>query len=283
VVDFQDGVSVEELESNLSDTHRKYLPVGFCIYCGASASSVLLEDEHVVPYGLGGTLVLPKSSCRECAAITGKIEQECLRKILGDLRTWRKVRRRKRKIKDSFRPLPMLVDVDGKTQEFAATQPEERLDVTALHAFYMPALITGILTPDYPAMWVQAALGKNLHKAVGEKYERATRVQTQSRFHPELFAKMLAKIGHSFAVAEANGKFRPLLGRAIIGKEPWRSGYYVGGDPNWWPKSEYLNEVSLQQMTGADGKTYCVAQIRLFGDLGAPVYYVVVGEAEPVM
>ena len=68
----------------------------------------------------------------------------------------------------------------------------------------------------------------------------------------------------------------PLLPKTIIGEEPWQLNYLVGGHPNELPSSEYINEIGLRHQTSAGGKTLIVVHIRLFGNLGAPVYYVVV-------
>ncbi|WP_217539485.1 HNH endonuclease, partial [Stenotrophomonas sp. GbtcB23] len=47
-------------------------PVGASIYCGATDGR--LTEEHIIPKGLGGTLVLPQASCDDCAAITSLFE-----------------------------------------------------------------------------------------------------------------------------------------------------------------------------------------------------------------
>jgi len=47
-----------------------------CIYCGSSDS---LQKEHVIPLALQGHFVLDHASCRRCAVITGRMEQEMLR------------------------------------------------------------------------------------------------------------------------------------------------------------------------------------------------------------
>lgn len=52
-------------------------PVGRCIYCGTNA--LPLTREHVIPFGLGGRLVLPAASCKECAKATSALERDCLR------------------------------------------------------------------------------------------------------------------------------------------------------------------------------------------------------------
>jgi len=54
---------------------------GHCIYCGTKQGP--LSDEHIVPFGLGGTLVLPKASCKACATETAKLEQVIQRMMLG--------------------------------------------------------------------------------------------------------------------------------------------------------------------------------------------------------
>src|SRR6266571_8173848 len=62
---------------------RTYEPVGYCIYCGSTGP---LSDEHIIPLGLGGRLVLPQSSCAACSAKTSKSERTCLRSMYGPLR-----------------------------------------------------------------------------------------------------------------------------------------------------------------------------------------------------
>lgn len=60
---------------------------GLCIYCGQALPSDELTDEHVIPYALGhNTLVFQKSSCKPCAAIIQRYEQEVLKKQLGTFR-----------------------------------------------------------------------------------------------------------------------------------------------------------------------------------------------------
>jgi hypothetical protein len=46
-----------------------YAPVGRCIYCPDDGSAGL-GDEHIIPYSLNGTQILPQASCRKCEKIT---------------------------------------------------------------------------------------------------------------------------------------------------------------------------------------------------------------------
>lgn len=95
---------------------------------------------------------------------------------------------------------------------------------------------------------------------------------------PVIFSKMIAKIGYAFAMANARGRFKPIIDKAIIGEEPWMFGYLVGGDPEPHPSNNSSSEIDLLRIASAYGVEYLMARVRLFGDLGAPVYYAVVGE-----
>lgn len=262
---------------------QKYDPIGFCIYCGKSGPSVKLGDEHIIPYGLGGRLVLPDTSCKDCEKIIGAyVEHQILRRMLGDIRTWRRIKRRKRK--KPYKPAPMLIDINGELEEHDVPASEDRLNITAMCSLHKPRILEGKHPLAYDKssvaqVWLNIAIGKTARENTLRKFPNASRINSIASFHPELFARMLGKIGHSFAVAEIGlDHFKPLLRKAILGEEMWNHGYYVGGEPNPIPPSKYSTELGLRRLRDPKGKEYVVARIRLFGDLGAPVYYAVVGE-----
>src|SRR3712207_8495388 len=64
-----------------------YPPVGRCIYCDAERyapdSARGLAEEHIIPYGLNGDLVLPEASCRRCERITGRNDSLMLKGEIG--------------------------------------------------------------------------------------------------------------------------------------------------------------------------------------------------------
>lgn len=91
-----------------------YDSVGFCIYCGASED---LRDEHIVPYGLGGNLVLPKSSCGACADITSKFERSVLRGSFWPVRVFREIQSR-RKHNEAPKYFPLTVHKSDKEETF---------------------------------------------------------------------------------------------------------------------------------------------------------------------
>jgi hypothetical protein len=97
-------------------------------------------------------------------------------------------------------------------------------------------------------------------------------------FSPGIFARFLAKIAYSYAVAiYGYGNFKPLILDLIFAKtDGFRS--WVGGEPVAPPPNE--NEIhSIRCFTRTViGRNYLVVAIRLFSFLGTPIYQVVVGE-----
>lgn len=97
------------------------------------------------------------------------------------------------------------------------------------------------------------------------------------RFHGGYFMRLLAKTAHALAVAKYGlGAFKPLLPDVIL-----RPGLnnVVGGEFRDYPPDPHLHNAILKHVN-AQGRTYLVADIRLFAKLGAPLYSVVVGELQ---
>lgn len=65
---------------------HQYPPVDRCIYCGDREVEGGLTDEHIVPQSIGGALILPRSSCRECAIPTGAVEGDFAGQALRPIR-----------------------------------------------------------------------------------------------------------------------------------------------------------------------------------------------------
>ena len=95
--------------------------IGKCIYCNSIYN---LQDEHIVPYGLGGPWVLKKASCKECANLTSRLELDVLRKTFITLRASQKMPTR--------RSLPTNFNVEAKSNanfgdSTISISPEEQL------------------------------------------------------------------------------------------------------------------------------------------------------------
>lgn len=97
--------------------------------------------------------------------------------------------------------------------------------------------------------------------------------------NPEAYARMLAKIAHSYAVAElGEPAFRPKLRRFIRGR-PLKALQWIGGD-TVIPKAEHRLHDIQWGIEVAGGVNYVVVSLRLFSFIGSPQYHIVVGELE---
>jgi hypothetical protein len=91
--------------------------VGKCIYCNSTRN---LSDEHIIPYGLGGNIVLAKASCSQCAQMTSKFEMDIQRELFISLRSAIKLPSRKRILPSHFEA---KVKFKSKSEEETASIP----------------------------------------------------------------------------------------------------------------------------------------------------------------
>jgi hypothetical protein len=261
-----------------------YSPIGKCIYCGTTIYSTKpgirkhpLGAEHIVPEGIGGTLELPEASCQICEDTTGRlVEGDALGRTLKALRVHLKLK--KAGSGPHPKALPLTVtDGGGNT-----TIPDVPIDIYPI-AFMLPIYIP----PEFSA--AATDFGKALRgaqfanlkvdiKALFKKYNISS--FATAHWDNAMLCRMLAKIGHSLAIAEwGEHRFRPLLTQLIC-KGDAAGMSLIGCSPEHEkvPQSSALHVVELgYQRHGPN--TYVVASIRLFASHGGPIYRVVVGES----
>lgn len=63
----------------MAPPRRVLQPSKECLFCGSKTD---LTDEHLIPFSLGGRIVLPNGSCRSCAKVTALLEQRVARNHL---------------------------------------------------------------------------------------------------------------------------------------------------------------------------------------------------------
>jgi hypothetical protein len=263
----------------LASPSKRYPPVGHCIYCGTYTNKLQLE--HILPFGIAGNcLLLPKASCATCASVTAKVEQACLRHLWWPLRTRMGAPTRQPKERpETFRlrrvtqvgsELRLIGDSDVNANEYPLNYVALLLD--------QPGILAGREPTD------------NLEGQIWTRYsadEMARHLQSDrdgrlmGPITPNTFARMLAKLGHSYATAEDRFRFRPLLRDLILGRTE-TANYWVGGELTVPPISSdpILHELSSRRCVVNGTITYLVVDIRLFAFFETPVYHVVVGEIE---
>lgn len=242
-----------------------YPPVGRCIYCPSSES---LGKEHIIALSLNGALILPKASCPNCAKATGEIERVCARESFGQFRLRHGFRSRKKHV----RTLNLSIETQGADGQ-VSNRPvaiADLPDVLFLLRFKHTAGVLLGQTNDTSNVEPWIRLGGGAKPIVGD---------TVARFDAFSFARMLAKIGHSFAVAELGiSSFRPLVLDFLFGRSDKLSSL-VGGSFDEPVLATALHWLRLRDHVDfASRRHFIVANIRLFACLGAPTYHVVVGE-----
>lgn len=174
------------------------------------------------------------------------------------------------------RPKELTLVLSEKT-----TPVEERRIPAQEFPLVIPGLILpppGILTRDKPhdrlvgEFWI--GHGDNKAREIMELTGRGVRLGT---FNNHIFSQMLAKIAHSYAIAEWGFySFKPPVLDLIIGNSQ-TAGYWVGGNgpvKPAYPDALHRLELKREMLLGTE---YVVAYIRLFCNFGAPEYRVVVG------
>ena len=255
------------------DGQMTYTAVGACIYCGTSEGR--LTKEHIIPLGLGGNWILPKASCDTCSAITRDIEQFCLRPMRGPFRIRLRLPTRRPKERPTTLPLE-IIRTDGVRER--TTVPAEDLPGVCF-GFRWPA--PGVLLGKPPAENFEGELvARFIEQEVWAHATPDGRKVKLGAVNMLLFARMLAKIAHSYAVANLGlSAFSPMLPDLILGRSaaaPWLVGGDASGPP---PETELsLHHVYLQHCL-TSGVEYVLVAVRLFAFVGMPRYHVVVGAA----
>lgn len=253
---------------------KVYRPVWSCIYCGGGvikhATKHKLGAEHIIPFGLGGVQILPRSSCKKCESITGAIEQTCQRMMLGPTRIRLGLPTRNPDERPTELP---LVLTDGK-------KIETRLVSASEFPLIIPGLILpapGILLGEKPHDRLVGEFWCLRENSSSEKFLTPGNGFKLASFNNHIFMQMLAKIAHSYAVAEWGlHSFRPFLLDLIAGNSQTASFWVGGNGPVKPPDVGGLHRLELKRELLL-GTEYVVAYIRLFANFGAPEYRIVVG------
>lgn len=248
-----------------------FSPVGRCIYCGGYSD---LEDEHIIPLGLGGSAVLPKSSCRACAIITGRIEQFVLRGEMWGVREVLDLSSRRKK--DAPKNLPIKLTKDGIKSEVML--PLDRHPVVLLFPlFYPPGIITGETQKGITFRYMaQIAFGKPLADVLRD--EGAEDAEFTHTYKVPEFAKMLAKIAWGMAAAE--GVLDKIdFGDSVLSafmQENSSIGHWVGTYPGELKRDE--GTLHTVRIYSNDELGLLIAGIKLFSFSQTPEYGVVLGK-----
>jgi hypothetical protein len=257
---------------------------GRCIYCGKKPPQALLTREHIIPDGIGGNLVLPDGSCRECADSFKSFESSVINTSFGMARASLGVRAKKRRGKKR----------QPKTH-YTTYDYEGRRGTEALHPItpQMPSIIVTasnnsrarILTGDTsPAPDIAVHIASLKHQEIPDQRTIAASI------HPGEVSRFVAKIAHCYSVAAFGvGEFRPYLLEFIQSagsKIAYTNAHLIGSAPRT-PNANILHEISVTvvertcsqlPLMPASTKQLAVVTVKLFCPYGIPDYEIVAGE-----
>ena len=261
------------------DAETRSAAVGYCIYCGATeyrpGTEEPLHDEHVVPEGLGGTLVLAEASCRQCEQMINPFEQKVIRVNFQMARLRLGVHRKRRARNADADALMVTIQNEDGSESSARMPPDLAPSLFFLPNFGPPASLigfgAGILTGYY------------LH-SFDRVSDMLLRLGSPKGFaSPTLdawaFGRFLAKVAHGYAhyAAFARGPFGPTLQPLIRGEGTFPDVLAPVGGTGVPPKrADALHELSLSVQDWGRGPVI-VAHVRLFASLDTPRYAIVVG------
>jgi hypothetical protein len=250
-----------------------YQPLNRCAYC---PSDVQLSTEHIIPFGLGGELIFPKASCEACRKATSKVEDFILRKYLCALRSHLSLPSRKPLGRPNSYKLTLRKDGRTWTQKVALSrhpgdirfvmfQPPGRVEGRPIgQPTYSIRLVKGIIFPD----------AEDRLRALG-----ADEAEDKVAVNVMALARIIAKIGHSYAVAELGlDAFEDTYVNHLVKAEAPDWNYWVGGyDRGRIVEASTLHELKFLQR-GQDISTI----VHLFVPYcPREAYEVIVGRLRP--
>ncbi len=172
------------------------IEVGRCIYCGTSAK---LSDEHVIPRGLGGNLVLARASCPRCAEITSRFERNILRspQVLALRAAFGLPTYHPKNRPDTFR---LTVTRNGEDEVLEVPTHQTLLGFPSPN-FPPPGFLSGASVRGISVTGIGLELVGGLSPKALSQMHKAEGLAVEVKFSSVAFAQLLAKISYGSAVA----------------------------------------------------------------------------------
>ena len=246
-------------------------PINRCIYCGTSAPP--LTDEHIIPEGIGGKMILSRASCKTCARETCRFETIVQQHMMWPLRRLVGLSSPKRKPKPQIR-IPSAIGREGPVHtQWREMNPDEAgLKAVIPTCRHIAGLLTGAPKEAPPQVgFITAAVRE--HARGWDELGNVILADFDAYF------RMLAKIAHAQTVADAGLEaFEPFLNDFILGREELSS-RYIGAAINNEPllAQPYLHWAKMSQGFGGILDGLLIVRVHLFASLGLPAYDIVTG------
>lgn len=248
---------------------KRYKPVGRCIYC---PSTEQLTEEHILPDGMGGRMVLPDASCKDCRIMTCHFEGQVMRGMMWPLRIAFGVRGSKRRIPEEIKTYVPNMHDDG-----ASLQTRAPSDIPAKAVLPVFKRGPGMLCDQPRDAKSDADFVLIYDPVAAERAQERGEYGVSIFAHEKSFMRMLAKIAHAQAVAAYGvDGFEPFLLDIIADRaSDWC--YFIGGDIEIGDDRDHDGEEIWVNLAYNPLNDLLVSKMQFFTSLGAPVYTVVIG------
>lgn len=262
---------------------KTYPDVGRCIYCGNQNN---LSDEHIIPYSLGGNLVLPKSSCARCAKTTSSFEQTCMRTMYGPLRLLYDLPTRRPNKRPKKLPLKVKFTPDQSDWQLVEVKQEEYPFLITFPYFDAPGILAGKSLdesegPKSRRLWIRGGCPYESFDALLPALARKLKAHSlfpESKADIPSFCQLLAKIAYSYAFAECGPQlFSSELSIIILGTDLSNCRYFIGSASEDEAPRNMLHDLGILKFSNTKVVT---VRIRLLCKLGTPTYFVAVGKEQ---
>jgi hypothetical protein len=264
----------------MGEARHRDRSIGVCIYCGATAG---LTREHVLPYGLGGDLVLKDASCPECSKETSKLELRLLRGHWWPYRQFLGLP--SRRAGEVVPDLNVTIKrADGT--EIVARLPMVKQSAAMVFEFDPPSVLEGVMRedePNAPRIYMKQLATPPSVVQLGEdeyKLKSDDKLEIPINFAAADLCRFLAKVAHGYLISrkglQACSTF--LLPPLILGRTAGAQSF-VGGNSSQFIGPR-LPGGGLHAMMDRVNNGYHTVYVQLFRDRGdpPPIYEVVVGK-----
>lgn len=257
---------------------HRYEAVEKCIYCGAlelPEGATKFGDEHIIPFSLGGNLVLPEASCKACEKVINReIETPINSHEWGNLRASRDFPTRNPKKR---RTHVKLKRKDGSAfkapiKDYSAPTP--------LYLFSEARILNGLPSGSDHLRWTMKMFtDHDAEMAMKSKFPDWDGVHV-IKTRPHEFARLIAKIGHGYATAELGiDTFHPLTTEIIRGISDDYF-YTVGGTWDIEAPITGGDHITNIRLLVEGSSMLVIVDVRLFSQAETPSYHAVVGRID---
>lgn len=206
---------------------KDYAPLNRCAYCPSSQDPPVgsLTTEHIIPFGFGGKLVLPSASCKLHQKETCRVEDFVLRKYLCALRSHLSLPSRK----PGQRPDGYVLKLRRGTHSWKQkVKLAEHPGIVRFVMFESPGRVSGRARQQ--ATFSVRFIDTKIFPDIDARLARlgADGFEDHVKMDAVTLARLIAKIGHSFAVAELGfDAFEEMYVAHLVGSQSPDWNYWV--------------------------------------------------------